>query len=249
MRRLNGELCAEGLLALQSPAPQPSAPEPSAPLPSAASQPTIYDSIEQLSVKTEIPVAELMKFEAEGFLKSLPRTESGVLLSSGSIDHDKGTCKPCLFFIKGVCKKSISCTYCHDPRHPQTKVKRIRPSKRTREQLQRLKKKENTEAGAEENEENSSGSEGSGSDSNIGGVKRLSQGARQRIKKRMLQQEGSQGQPQQQPQKNKALTNGDKSLALRRDVQPVCEGCGTTVARTLGIVACVLCRRPCVTHL
>eukprot|EP00931_Biecheleriopsis_adriatica_P118398 TRINITY_DN93814_c0_g1_i1.p1 TRINITY_DN93814_c0_g1~~TRINITY_DN93814_c0_g1_i1.p1 ORF type:complete len:406 (-),score=61.85 TRINITY_DN93814_c0_g1_i1:55-1272(-) len=69
----------------------------------------------------------------------------GELPSAGSEKHATGGCKPCLFFKKGQCQKDKSCDYCHFP-HPETKSKRIRPSRRTREQ-RRKQKEEN--AGAE----------------------------------------------------------------------------------------------------
>jgi len=50
--------------------------------------------------------------------------------------HTLGTCKPCLYFSSGLCHKGRSCTFCHSE-HDQRQLLEIRPSKRTRECLER----------------------------------------------------------------------------------------------------------------
>lgn len=63
-----------------------------------------------------------------------PRSEG--LPSIGSDGHRQGSCKPCLFFYNGICRKSTDCTFCHIP-HPMDQIRRVRPSKKTRGWLQR----------------------------------------------------------------------------------------------------------------
>lgn len=48
-------------------------------------------------------------------------------LSIGSAEHDQGTCQPCCFFMRGVCKLAAECTHCHAEH-----VKRCRPGQRGR---------------------------------------------------------------------------------------------------------------------
>lgn len=68
----------------------------------------------------------------EHLLGQVPRDAQGNLTSIGTMMHEAGTCRPCLFWFKGQCSKDVSCNYCHLV-HDGQKSKRIRPSKRTRE--------------------------------------------------------------------------------------------------------------------
>lgn len=56
------------------------------------------------------------------------------LPSIGSIGHAQDMCKPCVFLFNGVCLKAARCQFCHMAHNPE-KVRRVRPSKRTRNLL------------------------------------------------------------------------------------------------------------------
>lgn len=82
-------------------------------------------------------------------MAQIPMTSNGQFTSVGSIEHEKGTCKPCLYWYHGQCAKGILCTYCHI-KH-KGKAKRIRPGKAWRQHLKAVSeaelKKEPEEAG------------------------------------------------------------------------------------------------------
>jgi len=59
---------------------------------------------------------------------------AGGLPSIGSIGHHQDMCKPCVFLYNGVCLKAARCQFCHMAHNPE-KVRRVRPSKRTRNLL------------------------------------------------------------------------------------------------------------------
>lgn len=50
--------------------------------------------------------------------------------------HELGTCKPCLYFNSGLCHKGSACTFCH-LQHSRKRIFCVRPSKRTRQCLER----------------------------------------------------------------------------------------------------------------
>jgi len=56
--------------------------------------------------------------------------------TAGSIGHNEGLCKPCVFWHKGVCFKKSDCTFCH-LQHDAERIRHVRPSKSTRQCLQR----------------------------------------------------------------------------------------------------------------
>jgi len=56
------------------------------------------------------------------------------LPSIGSIWHRDGICKPCVFMYNGICLKGTRCQFCHLS-HNAEQVRRVRPSKRTRNLL------------------------------------------------------------------------------------------------------------------
>lgn len=56
--------------------------------------------------------------------------------SIGSESHASGTCRPCLFWYKGLCFKGTTCLFCH-ANHSNEEVHAIKPSKKTRVWLQR----------------------------------------------------------------------------------------------------------------
>eukprot|EP00929_Paragymnodinium_shiwhaense_P003631 TRINITY_DN104210_c0_g1_i1.p1 TRINITY_DN104210_c0_g1~~TRINITY_DN104210_c0_g1_i1.p1 ORF type:complete len:392 (-),score=56.98 TRINITY_DN104210_c0_g1_i1:178-1353(-) len=66
-----------------------------------------------------------------GQMMMMPSPEE--LPSLGSAEHFKGTCWPCLFWMKHACAKGKHCDYCHIL-HEGMRAKRIRPSKKTRMQ-------------------------------------------------------------------------------------------------------------------
>lgn len=67
----------------------------------------------------------------EDVLKLIPKSAEGEMLSYGSIKHESGTCKPCVFFRhprKG-CHNGVRCLFCHFPHEPK---KRVRVSRKRR---------------------------------------------------------------------------------------------------------------------
>jgi|LauGreDrversion4_2_1035121.scaffolds.fasta_scaffold22317_4 hypothetical protein len=38
---------------------------------------------------------------------------TGRPLTLGSLQHDEGTCRPCIFFLRAKCFKGLRCTFCH----------------------------------------------------------------------------------------------------------------------------------------
>ncbi|CEL91636.1 unnamed protein product [Vitrella brassicaformis CCMP3155] len=74
----------------------------------------------------------------EGY--DVPRGPDGELLSIGSLFHNEGACRPCVFVTnqrKGGCQNGIHCAFCHYPHSPRRKPPR--PSKRQRALLKALK--------------------------------------------------------------------------------------------------------------
>lgn len=65
--------------------------------------------------------------------------------SMGSTRHPQGNCKPCLFWYQGLCHKGRRCLFCHIP-HEMDEVKRVRPSKKTRNLLQQQRQKDDPTA-------------------------------------------------------------------------------------------------------
>lgn len=62
---------------------------------------------------------------------TLPKPAASVK-QADKLAHAQGTCKPCLFFSKGVCfKKKSDCCFCHLP-HDMAQIRHVRPSKGTR---------------------------------------------------------------------------------------------------------------------
>jgi hypothetical protein len=56
--------------------------------------------------------------------------------SEGSQGHFTGACKPCLFWYSGSCLKAEKCPFCHIT-HDADEVRKVRPSKATRNLLKR----------------------------------------------------------------------------------------------------------------
>merc|ERR1712176_548806 len=69
-------------------------------------------------------------------LKGIPLGEDGQPTSLGSINHDTGTCKPCLFSnSKTGCQNGRMCQFCHFPHKRKDKP---RPCKGKRERYRKL---------------------------------------------------------------------------------------------------------------
>merc|ERR1712187_321077 len=84
----------------------------------------------------KIDLKKIQELEDSGMLAQIPRNDEGQLTSVGSIDHEAGTCMPCAFWFKGICRKTIDCQYCHMV-HVGQKGKRMRPSKQARVRYRR----------------------------------------------------------------------------------------------------------------
>ncbi|CAE8692856.1 unnamed protein product, partial [Polarella glacialis] len=69
--------------------------------------------------------------------RNIPQNEEGHVTSVGSVQHSKGTCSPCAYWFKGICKNGLACRHCHFL-HDGQRSKRLRPSKQAR-QRQKLK--------------------------------------------------------------------------------------------------------------
>jgi len=90
--------------------------------------------VEQLHRETGMDIHNLQTLDNQGLLAQIPRNEEGEICSIGSTKHDSGECSPCLFWFKKQCAKGLFCDYCHF-RHKGQRMKRIRPSKKTRMQM------------------------------------------------------------------------------------------------------------------
>lgn len=98
----------------------------------------------------EAPGEGMKKGLAEAPAELAPNSEDGEapselpaaeVMSVGSKLHAAGECRPCLFFLKGLCFKGAGCLYCHAG-HYELRNKRMRPSKKTRKQMERRKEAE-----------------------------------------------------------------------------------------------------------
>merc|ERR1740117_2081658 len=92
--------------------------------------------IEKIGLETQVPRTVLMALYDQGVLALIPRNLQSEITSVGSIKHLERACAPCLFYHRGRCNKGILCAFCHI-RHRNERIKRIRPSKRTREKMRR----------------------------------------------------------------------------------------------------------------
>jgi len=57
-------------------------------------------------------------------------------VASASVEatrHEKGTCRPCVFWLRDSCSKGDRCPYCHQS-HKAKKIKQNKPSKKVHEQ-------------------------------------------------------------------------------------------------------------------
>jgi len=77
---------------------------------------------------------QMMQQQLGGGFSQLEDPSIGGYLSVGSAAHATNMCKPCVFLHNGMCLKGIKCQFCHMQHGPE-QVKRVRPSKRTRNLL------------------------------------------------------------------------------------------------------------------
>jgi len=54
--------------------------------------------------------------------------------ASDNGSHAAGTCRPCAFFLQGLCSHGQACSYCHEPHGPAA-MRRFRPPKHIRRRL------------------------------------------------------------------------------------------------------------------
>jgi len=121
-----------------------------------------------MHVESGAPLATLQGLESRRIdLDAIPRhPRTGKLLSVGSMRHveleqahgcgnkpEASECSPCLFWFRNSCDKGVACLYCHF-RHRNQRVKRVRPSKKTRERLKK-QKEPGDEQGVSEEEDDS----------------------------------------------------------------------------------------------
>jgi len=93
--------------------------------------------IAQVHEETGFPTQKLLRLYRKGLLQRVPLDEDGRFTSVGAIKHAAGQCRPCLFWFRGSCGRSVQCSFCHIVHEGQTD-KRVRPSKRQRERAARI---------------------------------------------------------------------------------------------------------------
>jgi hypothetical protein len=73
----------------------------------------------------------------EDILTEVPKDAQGNYLSIGSLGHEEGTCKPCVFAYNEAkpCENGFRCSFCHYVHPPK---KRVRLCKKKRMELRRL---------------------------------------------------------------------------------------------------------------
>lgn len=85
--------------------------------------------VRDLHEETGAAVMDLLELDQAGILEKIPRNDEGQISSVGSLMvHTNGTCFPCVFWFRGMCPKSVMCSFCHF-RHPGQKVKRHKPKR------------------------------------------------------------------------------------------------------------------------
>eukprot|EP00928_Gymnodinium_smaydae_P072052 TRINITY_DN5548_c0_g3_i1.p1 TRINITY_DN5548_c0_g3~~TRINITY_DN5548_c0_g3_i1.p1 ORF type:complete len:225 (-),score=25.87 TRINITY_DN5548_c0_g3_i1:767-1441(-) len=62
-----------------------------------------------------LPPDHFEKKTYQDVLDMIPKDEDGELTSVGSVLHETGSCMPCLFLMKTICRKKFHCRYCHIP--------------------------------------------------------------------------------------------------------------------------------------
>lgn len=92
---------------------------------------------EELAKSDENAIEALLEREGmKALLKRVPKDEDGNVYSVGSIPHDTGVCKPCVFANseRKSCQNGIECLFCHLPHAPK---KRMRFCKKKRMEIKR----------------------------------------------------------------------------------------------------------------
>lgn len=81
----------------------------------------------------------------------LSAKEFALLPSIGSVRHEEGSCKPCVFAHndKKACENGKQCPFCHFPHAPK---KRVRLCKKKRMEMKRLQQEDQQNAGSEESD-------------------------------------------------------------------------------------------------
>lgn len=72
----------------------------------------------------------------EALTQRVPRSSDGTLMTIGSIPHDDGACKPCVFAHsdRKICQNGVECMFCHFPHPPK---RRLRFCKKKRLEIRR----------------------------------------------------------------------------------------------------------------
>lgn len=82
--------------------------------------------------------ALLEKESLEDLMQRIPRSSDGTLMTIGSIPHEDGACKPCVFAHsdRKICQNGVQCLFCHFPHAPK---RRLRFCKKKRLEIRRGK--------------------------------------------------------------------------------------------------------------
>lgn len=99
-----------------------------------------YSSPEEVAEDAEPSTSSIEALlEREGIdslIQRVPRSNDGTLLTIGSIPHEEGACKPCVFAHseRKICQNGVQCTFCHFPHPPK---RRLRFCKKKRLEIRR----------------------------------------------------------------------------------------------------------------
>lgn len=97
-------------------------------------QPLVEEVHQELG--DQVALEDIQELARSGLLEQIPRNTNNEWSSIGSIGHSTGTCTPCNYWFKGICRHGILCKFCHFY-HTGQKSKRLRPSKKTRVRIRR----------------------------------------------------------------------------------------------------------------
>jgi hypothetical protein len=97
---------------------------------------SIEDAAEEMEPSTNSIEALLEREGIENLLLRVPRSSDGTLLTIGSIPHEDGACKPCVFANseRKICQNGVHCTFCHFLHPPK---RRLRFCKKKRMEIRR----------------------------------------------------------------------------------------------------------------
>merc|ERR1719473_2224386 len=84
--------------------------------------------------------------DLEDLLQRVPHDENGTLMSIGSIAHEAGTCKPCVFAYnaKKACANGIRCSFCHFVHPPKVRVRLCKKKRMDIKRAQEVEAQEGT---------------------------------------------------------------------------------------------------------